>query len=211
MQRRTLLAAALVGLLALPGAARSAPVYNPPPEHVRGTIESFDGHTLVVKTREGPALSMTLSPKLRIGYHVKETLADIKRGDFVASTGVRGTDGRIHAVELRIFPASMYGAGEGQYPWDLEPRSIMTNAYVDGTATAKSGEILYVDYKIGHGKKRRSEFIVGPECPIYAYVPGDTSLLKPGAAVFAIAAQNPDGSLTAIFIAAEHNGVKPPM
>jgi hypothetical protein len=208
MQRRALLATAVIGIigfLALPAAAQ-----HERPLHVRGTIEAFNGHTLVVKTREGPVLSMGLAPNVRIGYHVMEHLADIKHGDFVASTGVRGADGRIHAVELRIFPESLRGAGEGQYPWDLEPNSIMTNATVTGTATVTKGEILYVTYKTDH-TVRKSEFVVGPECPIYAYVPGDTSLLVPGAAVFAIADKNPDGSLTAVFIAAEKNGVKPPM
>ena len=37
----------------------------------------------------------------------KRTLADVKPGDFVASGGVRGTDGKIHAVEVRIFPVAL--------------------------------------------------------------------------------------------------------
>ena len=47
----------------------------------------------------------------------KRRFSDLKAGDFVASGGVRGTDGKIHAVELRIFPESMRGVGEGQRPW----------------------------------------------------------------------------------------------
>jgi hypothetical protein len=31
----------------------------------------------------------------------------------VASGGVRGSDGKIHAVELRIFPEALHGIGEG--------------------------------------------------------------------------------------------------
>ena len=44
-----------------------------------------------------------------------------------------------------------------------------------------------------------------------AYVAGDRSLLKPGAAVLTIAQKKPDGSLTAARVTAEKDGVKPPM
>jgi len=53
--------------------------------------------------------------------------------------------------------------------------------------------------------------IVGPDTPIVTYVPGDASLLKPGAAIFCIAQKKADGSLTAARITAEKDGVKPPM
>jgi hypothetical protein len=61
-------------------------------------------------------------------------LADIKSGDFVATTSMKGTDGKNHSVELRIFPESMRGLGEGQYAWDLMPDSLMINATVTGVA-----------------------------------------------------------------------------
>jgi hypothetical protein len=47
--------------------------------------------------------------------------------------------------------------------------------------------------------------------PILAYVAGDRSLLKPGAAVFTVAQKKPDGTLTTGRVTAEKNGVKPPM
>ena len=46
----------------------------------------------------------------------KRSLSDLKPGDFVASGGVRGTDGKIHAVDVRIFPEMLRGIGEGQRP-----------------------------------------------------------------------------------------------
>jgi hypothetical protein len=42
-------------------------------------------------------------------------------------------------------------------------------------------------------------------------VPGDASLLKPGAAIFTGALKKPDGSLSATRVTAEKDGVKPPM
>jgi hypothetical protein len=53
--------------------------------------------------------------------------------------------------------------------------------------------------------------VIGPKTVIVGYVPGDPSLLKPGAAVFVIAFKQPDGSLKAMRVTAERNGVKPPL
>jgi hypothetical protein len=38
-----------------------------------------------------------------------------------------GGDG---AIEVLIFPPAMKGTGEGSYPWDLKPKSTMTNGTV---------------------------------------------------------------------------------
>jgi hypothetical protein len=126
-------------------------------------------------------------------------------GDFVAS-GVRGTDGQIHAVELRIFPESMRGIGEGQRPWDVRPEGVMTNATVGTVLQTAGGGIVHVTYKGGE-----PEYVVGPDVPVLAYVLADRTLLKNGAAVVAIAVKQPDGSLLTSRVTAEKDGVKPPM
>jgi hypothetical protein len=100
----------------------------------------------------------------------------------------------------------MRGVGEGQFGWDLQPDSTMTNATVTGTATSSDGQVLKVKFK-----GQESEFIVGPECPVLGLGTGDPSLLKPGAAVFVIAQKQPDGSMTSSRLYAEKDGVKPPM
>jgi hypothetical protein len=82
----------------------------------------------------------------------------------------------------------------------------MTNATVSGITAAPQGHMLKVTYKGGE-----AEVIVGPDTPIVTYVPGDASLLKPGAAIFCIARKKADGSLTAARVTAEKDGVKPPM
>ena len=199
-----LLAGALIALLALPAAAQNAPEGTP--TRIRGTVEKFDGQTLKVKSREGQELTIALAPNFTVSYLVKKSLADIKDGDFVASTSVKGTDGKNHSVELRIFPEAMRGVGEGQYPWDLSPGSLMTNATVSGVTGAPQGQTLKVTYK-----GDESELVVGPDTPIFGYGAGDMSRLKPGAAVFIVAPKKPDGSLTAAGVTAEKDGVKPPM
>ena len=199
------LAAGLLLLAALPAFAQTPPAN--PPTRIRGTVEKLDGNMLAVKSREGPTVTVKLADNVGVVYLVKKTLADIKPGDYVASTGVKGPDGKIHAIEVRIFPEALCGAGEGQYPWDLKPDSVMTNAtVVAGTAVPAGGQVLKVKYK-----GEESEYIVDPDCPIYGYAQGDTALLKPGAVVFVVAQKQPDGSLTAARLTVEKDGIKPPM
>ena len=205
MRALPFLVAALLAATAVPALAQAAP---PPgtPTPIRGTVEKLDGQTLVVKSRDGQDVAVALAPNYTVSGMAKRSLADIKPGDYVASTSVKGSDGKLHAVEVHIFPEAMRGVGEGQFAWDLVPDSLMTNATVTGVTEATKGETLKVAYK-----GRESEVIVGPDTPIVTYVEGDASLLKPGAAVFVFALKQPDGRLTAARVTAEKDGVKPPM
>jgi len=204
MRTKSLFAGALIALLALPAAAQNPPQGTP--TRIRGTVEKLDGQALTVKSREGQELTITLAPNVTVAHLVKKSLGDIKAGDFVATTSSKGTDGKNHSVELRIFPDAMRGLGEGQYAWDLMPDSLMTNATVAGITGAPQGQTLKVTYK-----GSESEIVVGPDTPIFGYGAGDTSLLKPGAAIFIVALKNPEGSLSASRVTAEKDGVKPPM
>jgi len=204
MSPRLLLAGALIALIVLPAAAQNAPQGTP--TRIRGTVEKLDGQNLTVKSREGSELTIALAPNFTVRYLLKKSLADVKSGDFVATTSTKGTDGKNHSVELRIFPEAMRGLGEGQYAWDLTPDSLMTNATVTGIAGAPQGQTLKVSYKGGE-----SEIVVGPDTPVFTYESGDASLLKPGAAVFLVALKKPDGALTAQGVTAEKDGLKPPM
>ena len=204
MTPRLLLAGALIALIVLPAGAQNAPQGTP--TRIRGTVDKLDGQNLTVKSREGSELTIALAPNFTVRYLVKKSLADVKSGDFVATTSMKGTDGKNHSVELRIFPEAMRGLGEGQYAWDLTPDSLMTNATVTGIAGAPQGQTLKVSYKGGE-----SEIVVGPDTPVFTYESGDASLLKPGAAVFLVALKKPDGALTAQGVTAEKDGLKPPM
>ena len=203
MRSQSFFAAVFVAVLALPAIAQNPPAS--PPTRIRGTVEKLDGQALTVKSRDGQQVTIALAPNVAVAYLIKQNLADIKAGDFVASTSMKGTDGKNHSVELRIFPEAMRGLGEGQYAWDLAPESLMTNATVSGVTGAPQGQTLKVTYK-----GAESELVVGPDTPIFGYGSGDTSLLKPGATIFIVAQKQPDGSLTAARVTAEKDGVKPP-
>ena len=203
MLRKSAVAAAVAMLFALPALAQNPPAA--PPVRVRGTIEKVDGANLTVKARDGMDVKVAVTDATRIQSLVKKSLTDIKAGDFLASTGVKGTDGKLHAIEVRIFPQAQPDGGR-QFAWDLGSDSVMTNATVGTVTKAPEGMVLHVTFKGGE-----SEYSVGPDVPVLANAPGDTSLLKPGAAVFVIALKNPDGSLTSSRIYAEKDGIKPPM
>jgi hypothetical protein len=197
------LAATLITLAAGPVLAQNPP--DGTPTRIRGTVEKLDGPNLMVKSREGQSLSIVLAPNVEVITLVKKTLADIKPGDFVASTGVKDKDGKIHAVEVRIFPQATPDGGR-QSAWDLMPDSVMTNATVGTVTKAAQGAVLRVTFTGGE-----SEYSIGPDVPILANAPGDMSLLKPGAAVFVIALKKPDGTITSARLYAEKDGIKPPM
>ena len=201
MRSKSFLAAICVAAVAFSAAAQN------PPARIRGTVEKLDGQTLIVKSRDGQSLSIALAPNFTVRAVVAKTVADIQPGDFVASTSVKGPDGKLRAIEVHILPESLRGvAREGQFPWDLVPDSLMTNATAAQITSAPEGQVIKVTYKDGE-----AEVTIPPGIPIVGYVPGDPSLLKPGAAVFIIAQKGADGGLTASGVTAEKDGVKPPM
>jgi hypothetical protein len=201
---RKIAIAALIALAVGPVLAQTPPAGTP--TRIRGTVDKLDGQNLMVKSRDGQTLTIELAANVAVITLVQKSVADIKAGDYVASTGVKGTDGKIHAVEVRIFPEAARGTGEGQFPWDLMPDSIMTNATVGKVDQAPQGPVLHVTFK-----GTESEYTVGPDVPVLANGPGDISLLKPGVAVFVIALKHEDGKLTSGRLYAEKDGVKPPM
>jgi hypothetical protein len=200
----TYIAAVFAALLAVPALAQTPPAGAP--MRVVGTVDKLDGNNLTVNMTDGQPVTVVLADNAAVFGVEKRTVADIKPGDFLASGGVKGTDGKIHAVEVRIFPETLRGTGEGQRPWDVKPDGVMTNATVGTVSQSPEGGVIHVKYKDGE-----SEYTIGPEVPVLAYVAGDRTLLKPGVAVVTIAQKKPDGTLTTGRVTAEKNGVKPPM
>jgi hypothetical protein len=174
---------------------------------IRGTIESIDGPVFVVKNRDGAELKLTVTDKPLFVAIVKATMADIKPGMFVGSTGVTQPDGSQKAIEVHIFPESMRGTGEGHYDWDLKPQTKMTNANVEQTVAGVDGQMLSVKYKDGEKK-----VLVTPETAVVTYVTGDRADIKPGIKIFVGAAKKqPDGTVQTPRITYGKDGLTPPM
>jgi hypothetical protein len=199
--QRTLVAAsfALIGF-ALPVSAQET-------VRIRGTIEKVDGPVYVVKNRDGAEIRLTVTDAPLFVGIVKSTMADIKPGMFVGSTGVTQPDGSQKAIEVHIFPESMRGTGEGHYDWDLKPNTKMTNANVEQTVAGVDGPVLSVKYKDGEKK-----LMVTPETAVVTYVTGNKDDLKPGTKVFVAAGKKQaDGTVQTPRITYGKDGLTPPM
>lgn len=175
------------------------------PVRVRGTIEKIDGQVLEVKSRDGADLTVKLADNLTVNAVVKASFDDIKQGSFIGVTALPETDGSWHAVEVHIFPEAMRGTGEGNRPWDLQPKSTMTNAAVAQTVSRVDGHDLTLKYQGGE-----KTVTVVPQTTIVAFTPGDKSELKPGAKVFIPAAEKKeDGTLQAARIIVGRDAAPP--
>ena len=196
-----------LGLAALVLAALGSTANAQDTVRVRGTIERLDGPVYVVKARDGAELKITLMDNGIVVAIVKASLADIKPGLFVGSTGMPQPDGSQKAIEVHIFPEAMRGTGEGHYPWDLQANSTMTNANVEESVAGVDGQTLTLKYKNGEKK-----IVVTPQTVIVTYSPGDKADLKPGTKIFiAVAKKQPDGTLQAARINYGKDGITPPM
>src|SRR5262249_8945834 len=96
--RPTYLTVVIGALVAMPALAQTPPAATP--MRVAGTIDKLDGNSLTVNLKDGPAVTVMLADNVAVFGVEKRTVADIKPGDFLASGGVKGTDGKIHAVEV---------------------------------------------------------------------------------------------------------------
>jgi hypothetical protein len=199
--------ACTLGLAILTLAAFSSAARAQDTMRVRGTIERVDGATYFIKTRDGAELRMTLMEKPVMVAIVKASLADIKPGLFVGSTGMPQSDGSQKAIEVHIFPEAMRGTGEGHYAWDLQPNSTMTNANVEASVAGVDGQTLTLKYKNGEKK-----IVITQETMIVTYNPGDQADLRPGTKIFVGAAKKqPDGTLQAARVNYGRDGLTPPM
>jgi hypothetical protein len=174
--------------------------------HVRGTVEKLEGSTLTVKTREGPTDTLLLGQGWKISGVAKASVGDIKPGDFVGVTSVAKAKGGNGALEVLIFPAALKGTGEGSRPWDLKPKSTMTNGTVGDAVKAVDGRTITVSY---HGQTKTITIPDGT--PVVTLAPATAADLKPGAAVFVMADKTGNGKLSAVRIVVGNHGVIPPM
>ena len=202
--KNVVLAGALVAALTANAVAQDSRV------HVRGKIVSFAGNVLTVAAPVGDSVTkIALTPDVTVRYVVKATLADIKSGGFVGSAATQAPDGSLRAIEVHIFPPG-FAPGQGSRPYDLGPKSSMTNGTVTTIADTKvdtvNGTKLMVNYEGG-----AKEIIVVPSTVIVTYAPATTAALVPGGNVNFLATKNADGTLSAPSVTIGKDGLVPPM
>ncbi len=180
---------------------------SPTPTRIRGTIESIDGKTLNIKTREGTDVKVNMTDDIGVIGIAKTSLSEIKQGSYIGVSAMPQPDGSQKALAVHIFPEAMRGASEGFKPWDLRPNSTMTNATVAETVAGVDGQVIDVKYKDGEKK-----VVVPPGTPIVAFVSGDKSEIKPGVKIIIFGTKKKDdGSLETNRIGVGLDGITPPM
>jgi hypothetical protein len=176
------------------------------PVRVRGTVVSLDGSKLVVKAKDGKDVTVNLADNYAALAVVKSSMADIKEGTFIGTATVTQPDTTLKSVEVVVFPDKMRGTGEGHYPWDLGPSSMMTNANVAKAVKSVNGQTVTLAYK---GGEKTIE--IPADVPVVALVPGTKEEIKPGAIVFVPTMRQPDGALNGGAVLFGKDGLTPPM
>ena len=141
------------------------------PTRVRGTVDSFDGTTLIVRG----AAPIRVGERTEIVFAQPIALADIKPGDFLGVTSRQAADGKLTAYEVRRFPKPI---NPGHRPFDGGANQTMTNASVGTVAQSSDGRELTLTYEGGSQK-----IAVPPGASVSELVPGKASQLAPGAPV----------------------------
>ena len=198
-------ALALFCTAVLAQAPASAPAAATPTQRLRATVESFDGAKLVVKERSGEVISLVLADNFSVSEVLPIELGAIQPNSYVGIASSPQPDGSLQALEVLVFPEAARGSGEGHYPWDLQPGSMMTNATVGDVASTPQGRTLKLRYKGGE-----QTVAVAANAPVVTFKPADRALIVPGAKVL-VTAQLRNGQPTALRALAGRNGFTPPM
>lgn len=184
-------------IMLLGGAAVAWPLaalaQQPQTVRVSGTVESFDGHVLTIKSTKLGEVKVSVVDNATIFGVAKATIADVKPGSYVGVGAMPQPDGSQRAIQVTVLAESQRGLSEGHRPWDARPNSTMTNGSVDQMVESVDGRTMIIKYKGGEQK-----IVVPPDAIIRAYMAGDKAELKPGAHIAIVRAlKMPDGSLEA--------------
>ena len=163
---------------------------QPPTVRVAGTVESFDGHVLAIKSAKLGEVKVNLTDNVAVFGVSKATIADVKPGAYIGVGAMPQPDGSQRAIQVTVLAESQRGLSEGHRPWDARPNSTMTNGAVDQTVESVDGRVMMVKYKGGEQK-----IVVPPDAIILAYSVGDKSELKPGAHIAIVARGEEAGRL----------------
>jgi len=175
---------------------------------VRGTITAVgdDGASLTFTSRAGESVTVRITPKTRFVEVVRASRDDLKPDSFIGIAAVPDKGDTLKALEVHIFPEAMRGTGEGFRPFDLAPKSSMTNGALNTRVGGVDGDELTVTYKGGEKKIR-----LPADAPIVALAPGAKAILKPGAAAIVRGVKAEDGTIDAGAVLIGKDGLIPPM
>ena len=215
----------LSALMAVPAAAGTTP--TPVPQRITGTITAFTAPVLTVITAKGETLAVALTPEAKVIANTRSAFNTIKQNDFVSLTAAAGKDGKLKAKEVRVFPETLHGFGEGLYPGDKADQTRINGTVTEAATTVKGkGGTLKLSFHAaatnplgicsGHAPAPGqgactgdAEVLVAPATPVMIWVLGDPSWFEPGKAVSLYAVAGADGKLSTYGAIVERGGVKP--
>ena len=173
---------------------------------VRGVVTAVSADSMTVTTRDGKTVTVGLAPNWMVAVMTPITIDAIKPGSFIGTTEMPQADGSGVSVEVHVFPPGVK-MGEGHYPWDLQPGSMMTNGTVGTVTAVNGGRAIDVSYPSG-----TRHIVVPANVPIVLITPGGAqSLIAPGSHVFLAAQVGAVGSLTTNNVSTGAIGAAPPM
>jgi len=174
------------------------------PERIRGDIVSFKGEVLTVHRNSGDTVSVDVKPDVGVSALKSAKLTDAKVGSYVGTPAVTGSDGKLTATSMIVFPEAARGTAEGHFAYDFGPQSTMTNANVVSVVTGTSGRELNLSYKGG------TSMVTVPEnVPVVTPVPASRADLTAGKKVFLVVTPGASGAYDAHVLFVEKDGVAP--
>jgi len=175
------------------------------PIRLRGTVQDFADPNLVILERSGKEITVAVPNETGIVEVIPTDIASVQPGTYIGTAAVPRADGKLVSLEVVVFPEFARGAGEGHFPWDLQPESSMTNATVAELARSSDGRTLRLRYKDGE-----KTVIVPDGVPVVTLRPGNRLMIVPGAKLFAVAEQRGDRYIVMRLLVGR-NGLQPPM
>ena len=174
------------------------------PERIRGDIVSFKGEILTVHRNSGDTVQVDVKPEIGVSAFKPAKLADAKVGSYVGTPALTGSDGKLTATSMIVFPEAARGTAEGHFAYDFGPKSTMTNANVVSIVTGASGRELNLSYKGGS-----STVTVPKNVSVVTPVPASTADLTAGKKVFVVVTPGANGIYDAHVLFVEKDGVAP--
>jgi Domain of unknown function (DUF5666) len=206
-----------------PAAAPPSATPGIAPQKFRGTLSEFDGPFLTLTLPGRKTVTLGMTAQTRIAHNRSLALADLQPGSWVGVAALKGADGKLRAQGIRLYPTTMQGQGEGEYPLDpANPMRLLINGSLTGVTPGGIGGTLTVAF---HGAAAASADCAGRAepggcsgiaeiqfargVPILSIDAGDTTLLLPGAVLSVSAQPDPTGTLVATAITVERDAPAP--
>ena len=184
------------------------------PDRIRGDITEVDSSSIVVKSKDGKLVTISLEDYSSIFSLTKASFSDVDFGVYVGSISrkldkyspiVRDSLSWLHqGYELRIIDESLRGLAVGHTPWDLTSESVITHGWVDDL------EIRVLSIKYGPTEEEETDVDISRDVPILKLSMGNKTLIKLGAHVF-VGAQMVEDKYVAVFIMVGEGDIVPPL